>query len=85
MSQQEATRQSQRIRSPAYRPRTTWKLPEVVSGVAPTSFSRRERSHQQTVSNSFDHEAPVVPSVDDDQDGDVSHTLANDIPDDRMG
>lgn len=30
MSQQ-ATRQSQRIRCPSYQPRTTWRLPEIVS------------------------------------------------------
>jgi hypothetical protein len=36
-------RRSARIADASYRPRTTWHLPEIVSGVPPSGFGNRER------------------------------------------
>ncbi|KAF8960906.1 hypothetical protein BDZ97DRAFT_1831373 [Flammula alnicola] len=41
-------RRSERIQSPSYRARTTWRLPEIVSGVAPSSGSTRQHHHSSS-------------------------------------
>jgi len=55
LSHRSPTRQSERIRDPSYRRRTTWSLPEIVSGVAPASLIGG-RSHNENVHNSFERE-----------------------------